>query len=184
MPFLRLDDGRILKNVTFANFRPLDVLLRHSSGTTLLRYEFLPESVREAAEARRPGAAMINRMEIQGQVFVQTAGSGSYKFGNVTVYAFDLGALQAWTSVDKDGTVHLPRPLCETITDGDGKFKLKVPADSPFFIFCQATRLLAESTERDEWRLESDKIKRPDQVFLSNDSLTPYTKKVDISRAF
>ena len=58
IPALTLDDGRILKNATFANFKTDTVLVRHAGGALALRYEFLPEAVRADVQAKRPGGPL------------------------------------------------------------------------------------------------------------------------------
>lgn len=102
-------------------------------------------------------------------MFIQTRGAGPYKFGDVPVYAFPVESLDVW-SMTPTGTVKLPPPMAETITDADGKFRLSVPKGKPFFLFAQAQRLMADgTTERFEWRAPSTEIKHFNQVNLSSD---------------
>lgn len=173
IPLVALADGRVLKNVTLANFKSDTVLLRHTGGALALRYEFLPDGLREQAEAQRPGgarapgAAPSKPIEVKGQVYVQTQGAGAYKFGNVKVYAFPSEAFSAWdTNINP---VQLPRPLAITTTDGDGRFTLSIPADKPYFIFAQASRLISTAHwGHHEWRVPAGEVKKG-EVMLSNE---------------
>ena len=175
IPLVTLTDGRALKNVTLANFTRESVLLRQASGpSVLVRYEFLPEAVREAAESRRPGGPSARPatgesqkpIELRGQVFVETRGAGAYKFANVRVYAFALDYFATWGNTNVN-PVKLPKPLASSTTDGDGRFSLRVPAGTPYFIFAQASRQVGGG-ERFEWHLAESDIKRNDEVMLNS----------------
>lgn len=188
LPRLRLPDGRILQDVTFVNFKTLDIFVRHKAGSLSLRYEALPDEVRAAAEQKRPGGprwfpgdTVANSISIEGQVFVQTRGAGAYKFGEVKVYAFASAHLDAWKRVGFDQVVRLPKPLSVSTTDGDGKFRLNVPRDTPYFLFCQTSRLFADgSHEFNEWRVPGEEFKNPKEAFLTGRNTSPHTGKVEI----
>ena len=188
LPRLRLPDGRVLQDVTFVNFKTLEIFVRHKAGSLSLRYEALPDEVRAAAEQQRPGGprwfpgdTAANSIAIEGQVFVQTRGLGAYKFGEVKVYAFASDHLTAWTRVGFDQVVRLPKPLSVATTDGDGKFRLSVPKDTPYFLFCQTSRMFADgSRELNEWRVPGEEFKTPREAFLTGKNLSPRTGKVEI----
>jgi flagellin-like hook-associated protein FlgL len=150
-----------------------------------LRYEALPDDIRAIAEQKRPGGARWfagdtsgNTEAINGQIFVQTKGNSSYKFGNTTVYAFDLSLLGNFTDGSK--SVNLPKPIHQTTTDADGKFTLKVPIDRPYFIFSQANRLMVDgintSNEGHEWRVPMSQVRAGKLLILSNDNDLPVSK--------
>lgn len=179
IPVLALPDGRVLKNAEFRAYKAEVVLIRSGPRSIAVRYDALPHELRIAAEQRRPGGprigagemALIDGTEVKGQVFITTAGASSYKFSDVTVYAFPVTASTAWeTSVDP---VRLPKPISSTNTDADGRFILKVPRGSPFLLFAQAERLRTVGVElvheRFEWRVPSAEIKHLDQVNLSDE---------------
>ena len=184
VPVMRLSDGRVLKNTTFVKFGPETVLVRSNLGPLGIRYEAFSDDVRAAAEQKRPGGPRWfagdtsgNTETINGQIFVQTAGNSSYKFGNVEVYAFDLGALDNFNQPAKK--IYLPKPIHVTTTDADGKFTLKVPLDRPYFIFAQASRLLVNGTESynegHEWHIPMSAIRRGKLLLLSNENRSPVT---------
>lgn len=188
VPRLRLPDGRILENVQFVSFKTVDVFVRFKAGSMVLRYEVLPDDIRAAAEQKRPGGprwfpgeTAENSEEITGQVFVQTAGAGAYKFGEVKVYAFAAAHLDAWQRVGFDQVVHLPRPLSVATTDGDGKYRLRVPKNTPYFIFCQTTRMFSDGThEYNEWRVPGETFKTAKEAFLTGANASPRSRKVEI----
>ncbi len=180
VPVIRLPDGRVLKAVTFAKFNFENVLLRSSLGSIVVRYDALPDDVRAAAEQKRPGGAKWfpgdtsgNTETVTGQIFIQTRGNSSYKFGNVTVYAFDINSLTN-LDVPSDQTPRLPKPIHQTTSDADGKFQLKVPLDRPYFIFAQATRLIVvgSNTENEnyEWHVPVSAIRAGKQLLLSGEN--------------
>jgi hypothetical protein len=184
VPRLRLEDGRILQDVTFAQFKAYDIFLRHKGGSAVVRYEALPDEIRAAAEQKRPGGpkwfpgeTAEKATTLEGQVFVQTRGAGPYKFGDVKVYAFDAKHLKAW-----EGTylmeVQLPKPLSVATTDGDGRFKLTVPKDQPFFVYCHTSRAVGQYTEENEWRVPGETFKNAKEAVLSNANVGKPTKKV------
>lgn len=188
---IRLADGRILQDVKFVTFKPLDVLIRHRAGPMAIRYEALPDDIRAAAEQQRPGGAKWfpgegaeNSMTVEGQVFVQTRGAGAYKFGEAKVYAFAAEHLKAWDRVSNGQVVQLPKPLAVATTDGDGKFRLTMPKDTPYFIFCQASRLIAAGTESyselNEWRVPGEQFKNPKEAFLTGKNAVDQPSKVVI----
>jgi hypothetical protein len=174
---VELRDGRVLKNVTLANPTKTTVLLRQSNGpSVLVAYEFLPETVADAADAIRPGGpaprekgakAGAAKREITGQVFVTTRGAGAYKFSGVTVYAFPMSAWETWANTNVN-PVELPRPLAKTVTDGDGRFTLKVAEGTPCFVFAQASRLAGSQHEENEWHVP---VKGDGPVLLNNSNL-------------
>jgi hypothetical protein len=176
---LRLPDGRVLKKAVLAEFKAEHVLVRHAGGAAVVRYEFLPDAVRGTAEQKRPGGprwfpgdTSADTLKYSGQVYVQTRGSGPYKFGATPVYVFDLNYLEFWK---QPGVVRLPKAIYETVTDADGKFTISVPADRPFFIFAQATRLVSsDHTEQLEWRVPGDSFKFPDNAALNNDNVSAF----------
>lgn len=186
VPRLRLADGRILQDVTFVQFKALDVFIRHKTGSMSLRYEALPDEIRAAAEQKRPGGprwypgeTAPSNVVLEGQVFVQTKGAGPYKFGNVKVYAFDAVHLKTWDETYQR-EIRLPKPLAVATTDGDGRFKLSVPKDAPYFIYCATHRILGKSEEFNEWRVPGEKFKNPKEIVLNNDTVREPTKVVTI----
>lgn len=191
VPRIRLADGRILQDVKFVSFKPLDVVIRHRAGPMAIRYEALPDDIRAAAEQQRPGGpkwfpgeTAQNSITVEGQVFVQTVGAGAYKFGEAKVYAFAAEHLTAWERVGRGQVVQLPKPLAVATTDGDGKFRLTMPKDTPYFIFCQATRLLVAGstsyTELNEWRVPGEQFKNPKEAFLTGKNAVAQPSKVAI----
>jgi hypothetical protein len=185
VPRLPLSDGRILQDANFVQFKALDILVKHRTGTVVLRYEALPDEIRAEAEKRRPGGprwfpgeTAPNGLILEGQVFVQTRGAGPYKFGNVNVYAFDAKHLEAWNT--NLMTVELPKPLSKAVTDGDGRFKISVPNDTAYFIYCYASRMVGPDIERNEWRVKGSDFKDPKQAILSNENREAPAKKVKI----
>lgn len=192
LPVVRLSDGRVLRNVTFARYGGQTVTLRSHAGPVTVRYEALPDDVRSAAEQKRPGGpkwfagdTSENTLSIEGQVFIATAGAGAYKFGNVDVYAFDVAAWQSFSQRSQGG-VRLPRPIHKVTTDADGKFTLKVPVDRAFFIFAQASRLrtagLDSWTERFEWRVPMSAVREGQLLRLSDQHREPFTERLEIER--
>lgn len=186
LPRLRLADGRVLQDVQFVSFKTLDVFVRHKAGSMSLRYEALPDEVRAAAEQKRPGGprwypgeTTVETVTLEGQVFVQTRGAGPYKFGNVQVYAFDVVHLKMWDETFQR-EIKLPKPLAVATTDGDGRFKLNVPKDTPYFIYCSTRRLVGGFEEVNEWRVPGEKFKTPKEVILSNNTAQRPTKVVTI----
>ena len=164
-PLVELADGRVLKNVTLANPTKTTILLRPAGGASvLMRYEFLPDGVRDAAMALRPGgpepkattAQSVKPIELRGQIFVTTRGAGAYKFSGVKVYAFPAALFSSWENTLT--TVELPLPLTRATTDGDGRFLLRVASGEPFFVFAQAERLVGGRPERHEWRVPASQI--------------------------
>lgn len=180
IPVLSLADGRVLKNVTFANFKTDTVLLRHAGGSIALRYEFLPEGIRDDVEAKRPGgprsstgtAVSAEKMKVSGQLFVTTRGAGAYKFSGVTVYAFPMEVYQTWEQTNIN-PVELPRPITKAVTDADGKFTITLAKDQPFFLFAQASRFTSEN-ERYDFRLQHTDIKSMDAALMNNEHLFAY----------
>ncbi len=186
VPRLRLADGRILQDVQFVTFKALDVFIRHKGGSMALRYEALPDEIRAEAEQKRPGGpkwfpgeTADNALMLEGQVFVQTRGAGPYKFGNVQVYAFEARHITAWQETN-GREVRLPRPLSVATTDADGKFKLRVPRDTPYFIYCRTYRMIGSGGERNEWRVPGEQFKSGRDAILSNDNVGVPTKTVVI----
>jgi hypothetical protein len=186
LPRLRLADGRILQDVTFTQYKVLEIITRHKAGVIALRYEALPDEIRAVAEQKRPGGprwfpgeTSEKTTKLEGQVFLQTRGAGPYKFGNVKVYAFDARHLKIW-----DETYHrqitLPKPMAVATTDGDGRFKLSVPADQPYFIYCATSRLVGQTTEENEWRVPGEKFKNAKEIVLNNETVQAPTKVVVI----
>lgn len=186
VPLMRLPDGRVLKNVQFVKFGPDTVTLKSHLGPALVRYEFLPDDVRAEAEKQRPGGpkwfpgeTAEQVLTLQGQVFVQTRGAGSYQFGGVKVYAFDSRHLREWETNMME--IKLPKPLSVATTDGDGRFKMKVPKDVSFFIYCYTSRLLSvDVTERNEWRVPFEKFKSAEEIILSHNNVGRPVKIVKI----
>lgn len=175
-PLVQLKDGRVLKKVTLANPNQTGVLLRQAGGESLfVRYEFLPEVLREAAEAIRPGGprpkttaeGTSKMVEFSGQIYVTTRGAGAYKFSGVRIYVFPLSAWDTWANTNLN-PVELPRPLAQTTSDGDGRFTLKVPEGVAGFVFAQATRSVGGKTEHNEWHVP---LQAGDPVLLNNTNL-------------
>lgn len=173
---LYLPDGRVLKNATITKMTTENVTIKHAGGYATLRYEFFPPSVRPSLEKVRPGGSKLppgdtaaEQQVVDGQVFIPTAGMGPYKFGNVPVYAFDESVALIWTTTPT-GTVKLPPPMAEAVTDADGKFHLTVPKGKPFILFAQGFRYIGEGkNELLEWHVPSGEIKHFNQVNLSNE---------------
>jgi hypothetical protein len=188
VPRIRLADGRVLQEITFTQFKALDMLVRHKGGSMVLRYEALPDEIRSEAEKKRPGGprwfpgeTAESSTPIEGQVFVQTRGTGAYKFGEVKVYAFASAHLEAWKRVGFDQVVALPKPLAVATTDGDGKFRMSVPKDAPYFLFCQTSRMFTDgSHEYNEWRVPGETFKNPKEAFLTGKNLADRTSRVTI----
>lgn len=186
LPSLTLPDGRVFQQATFATFKVEGVLIRHRGGSAYVVYEALPPEVRIEAEKKRPGGPRTFSGDVakeavtyKGQVFVQTRGRGSYKFGGIAVRAFPIEALQQWEFNSRP--VRLPRAIAETKTDGDGRFTLRVPNGEPVFIFVQADRLAAGEREQSEWRLRADAIKNKDELYLNGDNVAAWAwTKVEI----
>lgn len=181
IPELPLSDGRILKNATISGFTSETVVVRHASGSTLLRYEFLPDEQRAAAEKKRPGGARwfgrksgaptapsADSLTIRGQVFITTAGAGAYKFSGITVHAFPASAIGAWEATYINPVV-VPRPLSSATTDGDGRFVLEVPRRGGYLLWAQASRMYSDGAwGRYEWRVPSTDITSPDNLIMSD----------------
>jgi hypothetical protein len=177
-----LSTGRVLKKPVVRKCGAEMVVLAGTGWTQSVRYDALPDDVRSALEPFRPGGAQwfsgdtsANTIEIEGQIFVQTNGASSYKFGDTEVYLFDLYALEKFTG---DGTmVLLPKPIHKTTTDADGKFKLRVPKNKPYFIFAQTSRFIAagelSSTERYEWRVPMSAVRKGQTLRLASEFRYP-----------
>lgn len=169
-----LSDGRVLKNATITAYRTMDVTVKYAGGSTVIRYEFLPDDIRPDAEKKRPGGprylageTAAAKTKVQGQVFITTQGAGAYKFSNVTVYAFPIESFEVWKMTNIN-PVQLPKPLAKATTDADGKFSIDVPKGPAFFLFAQASRMFSDgSSARYEWHAPSGEFKRMDQVYLS-----------------
>lgn len=177
-----LSTGRILKKPVVKKCGSEMVVLGGSGWTESVRYEALPDDVRSVLEPFRPGGARwfagdtsANTLEIDGQIFIQTQGASSYKFGNVDVYLFDLHVLSRFSGDTKQ--IHLPRPLHKTTTDADGKFKLRVPKTKPYFIFAQSSRMVVagESSETllYEWRVPMSAVRKGQTLKLASDYRFP-----------
>ncbi len=173
IPALAISDGRVFKNVTITKFNVSDVVIRHTAGTVVLRYEFLPDEVRFEAEKKRPGGPRTVSSRVTtasdtyaGQVFVTTRGASSYKFSSVAVYAFPLSVLNKWQETNAL-VVDLPFPISKTTTDADGKFRIQVPKSTPFFLFAQANRLVGDKWASYEWRAPSAEFEEKDNVQLN-----------------
>ena len=178
---LILSDGYVIKKGVVRKCGPELVVFVSGAGVIKsARYEALPDDVRSQLEQFRlggprwfPGETSGNTDAIEGQLFIQTNGAGAYKFGNTTVYAFDLALLSAFSS---DRLVRLPKPINQVDTDGDGKFVLKVPRSRPYFIFAQAHRLLSDGgVERIEWRVPMSAVRKGKTLSLSSDYRFPYS---------
>lgn len=181
IPELALSDGRILQDATIGGFTAETVVVRHKRGSAVLRYEFLPDEQRAAAEKKRPGGprwfarqsgstttASADSLAVKGQVFITTRGAGAYKFSGVTVHAFPSSAIGAWGATYVN-PVQLPRPLSSTTTDADGRFALFVPKGSAYVLWVQAGRLGPGGFEETyEWRVPSTDITSPDNVTMSD----------------
>ena len=188
VPRIRLADGRILQKVVFVSFKPLDVFVRYTGGSISLRYEALPDDIRAAAEQKRPGGprwypgeAAEKLVQVEGQVFVQTRGQGPYKFGEAKVYAFSADQLDAWKRVSFDDVVKLAKALARATTDGDGRFKIGVPKDTPYFLFCQTSRMFSDGTmEHNEWRVPGEQFKNPKEAVLTGNNQADSFSRVEI----
>lgn len=181
---LMLSSGEVLKKAVVKKCGPELVSLAGVGWTRGVRYEVLPDDIRSVLEPLRPGGARwfpgdtsVNTMEIEGQIFIQTAGVSSYKFGEVDVYIFDLFLLSKFAGA---GLVLLPPPLHKTTTDADGKFKLRVPRNKPYFIFAQAHRFIAagelSSMERYEWRVPMSAVRQGQILRLASDHRYPVSR--------
>lgn len=185
---ITLADGRVLQGATLIAHRTEDVTIRHKGGVAVLRYEHLPAHLRAEAEKKRPGGPRYHAGEtaakkktITGQIFVQTRGSGPYKFGNAIVRAFPVDYLAQWQFVSRP--IRLPVPLAETTTDGDGRFTLNLPEGVAFFIYARGSRLMPDGGyERLEWRVSSSEIKHPEAVLLSNENLHHGHTSIDVEQ--
>lgn len=184
---LMLSTGRVLKKAVVRKCGPELVTLAGPGWSTSVRYDALPDDVRSILEPHRPGGARWfpgdtsgNTLEIEGQIFIQTQGSSSYKFGDVDVYAFDLYLLNKFTG---DGTtVYLSKPIHKTTTDADGKFKLRVPKNKPYFIFAQTHRFIAAGTlsenEYYEWRVPMSAVRKGQTLRLASEHRHPVSRVV------
>lgn len=169
-----LSTGRILKKPVVKKCGAEMVVLGGQGWSQSVRYDVLPDDVRSALEPFRPGGAQWfagdtsdNTTEIQGQIFIQTQGSSSYKFGNVDVYLFDLHLLSRFSGDTR--RINLPRPMHKTTTDGDGKFTLKVPKTRPYFIFAQAWRAIDVGSVSYEWRVPMNAVKKGELLRLASE---------------
>lgn len=194
IPELALSDGRVLKDATIGGFGAETVVVRHKGGSAVLRYEFLPDEQRAAAEKKRPGgarsftrqagseaaAAAGGSQTVAGQVFITTRGAGAYKFSGVTVHAFPSNAAGAWQATNAN-PVPMPKPLATATTDADGKFAMRVPKGASFLLWAQAKRLLRDGrTEEFEWRIPSAEIAAPESVAFADKWLaTPRPIRID-----
>lgn len=183
-PLVELSDGRVLRNVTLANPTRSTILLRPAGGAAvLLRYEFLPSGVREAAEAMRPGGPLTKGeappkpVELRGQLFITTNGAGAYKFSAVTVYAFPAELFSAGENTRT--TVDLPAPLARATTDGDGRFTIKVPGGPAFFIFAQASRLVGGYMEKHQWRVAASQAVEGELLLDGKNDEAPWKVKIE-----
>lgn len=180
-----LSTGRVLKKAVVKKAGPELVTVGGNGWSESVRYEAFPDDVRSVLEPLRPGGARwfpgdtsANTLEIEGQIFIQTVGASSYKFGNVDVYLFDSHALSRFSG---DTTlVHLPRPIHKTTTDADGKFKLRVPKNKPYFIFAQTSRerpgVETMITETYEWRVPMSAVRKGQTLKLSSDYRYPLSQ--------
>jgi hypothetical protein len=184
---LKLTNGAVLHKASADRWTSEYVVVRHVGGIDRIRYTNIAEPQRQVvlglkteqiahAQSASPGTSesKTNGITYSGQVFVQTVGAGSYKFGDADVYAFPLEALSAFET--NLSPVDLPAPIAKATTDADGKFTMIVPLDRPHFLFCQATRLAGSHYEYDEWHAPAKDIKDPGRVLLSSEFQTPYHK--------
>jgi hypothetical protein len=116
---------------------------------------------------------------VSGQAYLQTIDQGPMKLAAMKVYAIPLAALSKFDDVDAEIT--LPKPLAKTVTDVDGKFTLKIPADQPFFIFAMG----GYTTRRGryitfEWHIAQADISDPTSLQLQNTNSDPPQHKVSI----
>lgn len=184
---IMLSTGRVLKKAVVKKCGPELVTLGGTGWVQSVRYDALPDDVRSVLEPFRPGGAQWfagdtsgNTIEIDGQIFIQTQGTSSYKFGNVPVYIFDLHLLSRFSGDTRQ--VNLPRPLHKTTTDADGKFRLKVPKTKPYFIFAQAYRVVASGEISEtlgyEWRVPMNAVRKGQQLRLASDYRYPQSEVV------
>lgn len=177
-----LSTGRVLKKAQVKKCTVDLVVLSGTGWIESVRYEALPDDVRSQLEPFRPGGprwfagdTSDNTIEFEGQIFIQTAGASSYKFGNVDVYLFDLHLLSRFSGDTKN--VSLPRPLHKTTTDADGKFKLRAPKNKPYFIFAQSSRVIAAGDVSEtllyEWRVPMSAVRKGQLLKLSTEYRYP-----------
>ena len=179
---MMLSDGFVIKKGVVKKCGPELVTITGASGLKSVRYEAFPDDVRSQLEKFRPGGPRWfpgdtggSTLNIEGQIFIQTQGSSSYKFGNVTVYAFDLNLLSNFSA---PGTVvRLQKPIHQAETDADGKFTIKVPKGRAYFIFAQASRFVAAGvdsyTQNFEWRVPMSAVRKGQLLKMSADYRYP-----------
>jgi hypothetical protein len=177
-----LSTGLVLKKAAVKKCGPELVTVGGAGWSNSIRYEAFPDDVRSLLEPFRPGGARwfpgdtsANTIDIDGQIFIQTAGASSYKFGNIDVYLFDLNLLSRFSGDTRK--INLPRPIHKTTTDADGKFRLRAPKNRPYFIFAQAQRLTAgvqtTAIENFEWRVPMSAVRKGQILNLASDYRFP-----------
>jgi hypothetical protein len=80
---------------------------------------------------------------------------------------------QAIPTTSGEHEVVMPTQLASTVTDADGRFKLKVPGSEPFVVFAEVYRVMTrEDSELDQWLIKSADIEDRDNFLLQNGNLT------------
>lgn len=173
-----LANGKVLHKVSVVRHQPGRVVLKYRGGVAGFRYDHLSKedaaifrahAKAAAAEAAKPKPVKLQRYE--GQVFIQTVGAGSYKFGGTKVRVFALKQLEAFDSI---GEIRPGAPILTAIADADGRFSFELPADRDFFIFAQAYRYRptyprrgSDEHETYQWILPSEDIKDAGGIMLT-----------------
>lgn len=190
---IRLTRGVVLRNVKPERFEKTRVILRHAGGVDPVLYANIQDPERTALEAARdrilasaqPAKAEKQSYEGQtfsGEVYIATRGGETKRLAEVSVYAFPM---TAWTAFDSYQKVTLPAPVAKTMTDGDGRFTLKVPPNVDVFLLARAQRMVGgrgstDPYERYVWRVPAADIEAPDKVIFSNRNLSdrPYVIEI------
>ena len=176
---LKLIQGPVLRNLTFERFGHDYVVVRYNGTLTPIQFIHIDPTqraavfaYRDALQAKSAVPAKTDALKptvIEGQAFIVTQGAGSYKLGGMTVYALPLSALSNLD--DAMGTPDLGPPLGSVETDGDGRFKFKLPTGDPCLIFAHGSRRLTYGIEFYEWAIKSLDIGDASNLLLTNSNL-------------
>lgn len=178
---LRLTSGAVLRNVSVVRYQGADtVVLKHAGGVDPIRLPYIAEPGRGQLIAYKKEWQRVDKptdkQVIRGQVFVTTAGAGSYKFAGAVIMAFpaDMGAsleskqgfnlpmgfdrMDPWTQQQlrfeawsKAVDYYRSSLITSTVTDADGNYALELKKPQAVLLVCLTTRLVGRAEERNIW---------------------------------
>ena len=185
---ITLTNGTVLHNVSVVRWLKESVTLKHTGGADTIYYAYIAEPDRttvlavrdDAIKNKKTGApSKVADNSVVGTITLNTAEGSDVQLSGVKVYALPMEALNRFAT---DGAiVSLPKPLASTVTGGDGRFSLTVPAGEDYFIFAKATKWVGQIWEYYEWRLPVSQVGDRQNVVLSNAGLIPLAEQKGVT---